>query len=454
MGRIFTLPSASQTPPLLGEVTLRESFLRLIIYKICDIEYNKWEYFIEKEGKRLKFAAIIIAILILLCIIPKEEPTVPAGEPVPEVQLPEEQKKEEEPLPAKIEYEFPECKIPEAAVYNYLNALYESYISMLPVDISEVIDTDFEMMANVQTWSNLLAMRRSIISENDYCYVETERFPFLIHYIDERELDDRRMDYVDTDDFGEGAEILHFVIKGEEGKAYPPIFAANSQHSVVLTFEDGVYKIAYHYFPGSEGKFQNDLPATMMERAEMEELLEEEFAEIAPFSTPSPEGKTIYDPEKAVAYALEYCEKQNPAFHFVGDWYGNCMNFASQCVWSGLRDENDTPRNYGSMTRDWYCGKPGGTMVWASVSRFWNWISEEKCDMQILRFYNVTAARKGDIVNIGSYLCETENKYTHALFVVDEEKMMLAQNSPACFVYYSDLVNNYARFIRPISLKT
>ena len=37
-------------------------------------------------------------------------------------------------------------------------------------------------------------------------------------------------------------------------------------------------------------------------------------------------------------------------------------------------------------------------------------------------------------------------------FFVDDEKMIMAQNSPACFVYYSDLANNYARFIRPISL--
>ena len=47
---------------------------------------------------------------------------------------------------------------------------------------------------------------------------------------------------------------------------------------------------------------------------------------------------------------------------------------------------------------------------------------------------------------------DQEEKYTHALLVVDSEKLMLAQNSPACFVYYSDLVNNYARFIRPVSL--
>ena len=104
------------------------------------------------------------------------------------------------------------------------------------------------------------------------------------------------------------------------------------------------------------------------------------------------------------------------------------------------------------MTNKWYCTKGGGTLTWSSVSRFWNWIRTENCDMQTFYFKHVDQAKIGDIVNIGSYACETSEKYTHALLVVDDEKMMLAQNSPACFVYYSDLANNYSRFIRPVSL--
>ena len=151
-------------------------------------------------------------------------------------------------------------------------------------------------------------------------------------------------------------------------------------------------------------------------------------------------------------YAFEFCEEPNPAFHFVGDWFGNCMNFASQCIWSGFRTEKDTPKNYGSMTKNWYCGKPGGTLIWASVSRFWEWREQEYCGMQTVDFYDINQAKNGDLVHIGSYVCETEDKYTHALMLVDSEKMMLAQNSPGCFVYFSDLVNNYARFLRPVSL--
>ncbi len=400
-------------------------------------------------------AALFLVLLMLFGCVPAEQTGSVVPESVPEIsepEVPEIPEIPEEPKPTEIEYDFPESKTPEEAVHNYFSALYDSYIEMLPVDISEVIDLDFEMMGNVQNWNTLLAMRRNIIKENNYCYIETERFPFTINYIEKKELDDQRMDYVDMKDYGEGAVAVHFVIKGEEGRSYPPIFAANSQHSMVLTLEEGVYKIAYHYFPGSEGKFQNDLPVSLMEREEMEELLENEFT-----GKPAPE-KTgfeylrVYNGKAAAKYALSYCEKQNEEFHFVGDWYGNCMNFASQCIWSGFKTDGETVENFSCMTNDWYCGKRGGTLVWASVSRFYEWLGSKNSDMQTVEFYDVNSLKTGDIVNIGSYACEQEEKYTHALIVVDSDKLMLAQNSPACFVYYSDLVNNYARFIRPVSL--
>ena len=399
----------------------------------------------------MKIIALFLALLMLFgCTY--SEPAIneiPEPEPEQEVVLPKEP---EAKKPTKIEYVAPAAKTPEMAVINYFDALYDSYIAMLPVDISPVIDNDFEMMENVLNWNNLLAMRRNIISEMDYCYVETERFPYTVDYISKKDLDDQRMDYVNIKDFGEGAVALHFVIKGIEGKAYPPIFALNSQHSMVFTLEDGIYKIAYHYFPGSEGKFQNDLPVKIMAKIEMRNLLEKEFSgEI----TPEKQDfiyKRVYNGKAAAEYAFEFCEKQNPDFHFVGDWYGNCMNFASQCIWSGFKTEGETARKHSCMTNDWYCGKPGGTLYWASVSRFFGWVTSKKTDMQVIIFDDVNSLKTGDLVHIGSYLCEEEEKYTHALIVADPEKLLLAQNSPACFVYYSDLVNNYARFIRPISL--
>jgi hypothetical protein len=400
----------------------------------------------------LKIAAILLSLLLLFGCASAKETITEIPEEIPEIPVPEEPSEPEEPKPSEIKYVAPPAKTPEMAVINYFDALYDSYTAMLPVDISPAIDTDSEMMRNVQNWNSLLAMRRSIISEKGYCFVETERFPFTIDYFPKSELDDQRMDYVRLSDFGEGAAVLHFAVRGLEGKAYPPIFAPNSQHTMILTFEEGIYKIAYHYFPGSEGKFQNDLPVELMAEEEMQKLLEEEFIELAEYSIPSAKYKRVYNADAAIAYALEYCENRNKKFYFVGDWYGNCMNFTSQSIWSGFRKNGETPANTGGMTRDWYCTKGSGTLAWSSVSRFWNWIGKKNCDMQVFRFYDVRSAKKGDIVNIGSYACETPEKYTHALLLVDDEKMIMAQNSPACFVYYSDLANNYARFIRPISL--
>ncbi len=404
----------------------------------------------------MKIIAILLVILTLFGCAPAvpvdaQSESSSSASDISEESVPEPEVLEE-PAPTEIEFVKPEAETPEELLEIYLETLYESYIAMLPVDISPIIDLDFEIMANVQNWNNALAMRRNIIYEKGYCYVEGEKLPYEIEYITKKDLNDQRMGYVNLKNYGKEAAVLHFVINGEDGRAYPPIFAVNSQHTVIMTKEEGEYKIAYHYFPGSEGKFENDLPVTVPEREEMEELLFLEFKGGTKPTPKYPKYDREYDEEEAVAYALAYCEKQNPAFHFVGDWYGNCMNFTSQCIWSGFREEDETAKNFGGMTKAWYCGKAGGTLVWSSVSKFWGWIQNPKCKLETSCFTKVSELQEGDIVNIGSYLCEIPQKYTHALLVVDEEKLMLAQNSPACFVYYSDLVNNYSRFIRPISL--
>ncbi len=403
---------------------------------------------------------ILAVLLMILTLFGCAEPETVLSEELSsaeEVFLPEELTDEETEEPeqeiTEVTFTPPKRSSPRAAVKQYFSALYDSYIDMIPVDISPVIDLDYAMMRNVMNWNSLLAMRRRLIAENGYCYVETERFDYEIEFIEESDLDDRRMYYIDLSDYGENAAALHFVIKGDEGKAYPPIFALNSQHTVVITEENGQYRIAYHYFPGSEGKFENDLPVELMTEAEMSEILEKEFAFAGGPAQEEPKYGRLYDAEAAVQYALQYCEEQNPDFYFVGDWYGNCMNFTSQCVWAGFRAEGETAKNFDCMTYDWYCFKNGGSLIWTSVSRFWSWRESRSCRMQTVAFYGIRNAKAGDIVNIGSFVCAEEEKYTHALVLVDEEKLILAQNSPANFIYYSDLVNNYARFIRPVSLK-
>ena len=341
---------------------------------------------------------------------------------------------------------------PEAVIRKYFGVLYRSYREMLPVDISPVIDLDYEMMQNVQDWNNNLALRRSIIDENEYCYVEKEFFDYEIKFITKKDLEDQRMYHIDFSQYGKDYVVMHFVIEGIPGTAYPPIFAVNSQHTMILTKEGENYKIAYHYFPGSEGKFENDLPAASMTKERLEELVHKEFSGLGGMKYDVVKYKQRYNADATVEYALAHCENKSDKFLFVGDWYGNCMNFASQCIWTGFKLEGDTPANGGSMTSQWYCNRKSGTLIWTSVSRFWGWTQTRNCSMQIKDFYDVKAVRNGDLVHIGSYLCKEENKYTHALIVVDEDKLLLAQNSPACFVYYSDLVNNYYKFIRPVSI--
>ncbi len=363
----------------------------------------------------------------------------PISEPVPEE-------------PSVITFEAEAGLTPQETVEIYFEQLYNSYVFMKPIDLSPIADFEKNrMMKNLETWNSLLALRRKLIFEHDFCFVETEKKDYTINYIEEKSLSDQRMDYIDLSDYGEGALALHFIIKGSSSEAYPPLFAVNSEHTVVLSFDGESYKIAYHYFPGSEGKFENDLDVEMISETKMLATLVMEFAEIS-VSEEKPLYSRIYDPEAAVSYALTYCEEPNPAFYFVGDWYGNCMNFVSQSIWSGFAADGDTPKNYGAMTDDWYCGKIGGTLIWASVSRFWNWTQDENCDMQVTTFGYVYSAKIGDIVNLASRFSEERGKFSHALIVVDDEKLILAQNSPACFIYYSDIVGCDFRFLRPVSL--
>lgn len=395
-------------------------------------------------------AAILIILSLCSCAAPAAAPVEPVSEPEERSSAPET-----EPEPAEPEvltFEVPAGLSPQETVSLYFEQLYRSYTELKPVDLSPVADLEQgRMMGNLQSWNDLLALRRRVIFEHGFCYVDTAQKPYDINYFEEKELGDRRMDYIDLSEYGEGAVALHFIISATPGEAYPPLFAVNSEHTVVLSFDGERYRVAYHYFPGSEGKFENDLDVMPMTEEEMLAALYAEFAEVSPEALEALYGR-VYDGGAAAGYALAYCESQNPDFHFVGDWYGNCMNFASQCIWSGFASEGETPGNFGGMTDEWYCGKTGGTLIWASVSRFWSWTQGAGCPMQTVTFSHVGAVRNGDLVNVSSHTAEEQNKFTHALIVVDDEKLIFAQNSPSCFVYYSDIVNCDFRFLRPISL--
>jgi hypothetical protein len=246
--------------------------------------------------------------------------------------------------------------------------------------------------------------------------------------------------------------VLHFRITGEKGRAYPPIMAMNAQHSIFLCQTDGVWRITRHYFPGSTRKFGRvSLSGVPSDDIMLRELREEFAPASAPAASQIPGGANAYSAELAVAYAIKYTETPNPAFYHIGDWMGNCANFVSQTLWGGFGGGSaDDPAGYPNMTRQWYGGEGGGMPSWENVDYFWSNITTSQ-SMKGDILPAVSALSAGDVIQTRS-ASGSDSGYSHMLLMVDDDTLTLAQNSPGCFVYYSDLVNIDARFVRPVYL--
>lgn len=343
----------------------------------------------------------------------------------------------------------PEVYIPmdgmtiEQVAEAYFEQHYIAYSSLRHIDTSAILDMKKQANINMLDWSEMLIMRRRLIKENDFCYVETEMLPYAIEY--DSEAEDDRMDFWHRRNANLGDAVLHFRIKGEAGKAYPPIMAMNSQHSMFFEKIDGVWKVTMHYFPGSIRKFTRAGNIAVLDEDEMLESLMDEF-EPQSFSEPPeiPNNAVLYDADAAVSYALDYTEHENPDFYRIIDWVGNCANFVSQCVSEGFGGGAE------SMTADWN-GGDGGTPAWENVNYFWSsFTGSERLAGQILA--GAWELENGDIIQTQIASTTEEERFTHMLIVTDEKKLMLSQNTPACFVYYSDLVNLNTRMVRPVFL--
>lgn len=327
----------------------------------------------------------------------------------------------------------------EEIVKAYFEQMYLSYIRLAYIDVSALFDMTNSANRNMLRWSKMLVQRRRLLQETGLCYVETEEFPYTIEYDEVPE--DGRMDRWKEWQVETGNEAIHFRIKGEGGKAYPPIMALNSQHTIFFREIDGMLKITLHYFPGSVRKFLRAGTIKVPDEAKMLEELEEEFAQINYMDEDAPAQDAIpYNAGKAVSYALKYTEKPNPDFYYIGDWVGNCANFTSQCLWAGFGGK--------VMTTQWN-GGDGGTAAWENVNYFWSYITSGQ-ELYGRQFESAGNLKNGDIIQSRTAtIVGEEDRFTHMMIVSDEDTMTLAQNSPACFVYYSDLVNVKTRFIRP-----
>jgi len=328
----------------------------------------------------------------------------------------------------------------------YFDTVYQSYLTMTDIDISGLLDTEQMTNQNLMVWLQMLNQRRRMLKEQDLCYVETEQFDYEIVY-DEQAEDDRmtfwqrRMD----DSFD---AVFHLRLRGEEGKAYPPTFALNSQHSIFLRKIGGAWRIVRHYYPGAVRNFYF---ANGLELPSDQEALAQLKAEFAPAESIEPlsvpDGARVYDPELSTQYALTYAEQPNSRYYHVGDWRGNCQNFVSQCVSSGFGDD----QNIDPMTKKWFAGSGGGTSPWENCDYFWNYAVESN-GIGGIELSSVTQMQEGDILQLRSIGRGDPDDFSHVLFMADAEKGIFAQNSPPNFVYCSDLVNIISRFFRPVYL--
>jgi hypothetical protein len=444
---------------------------------------NSSKFFIFKWGIPLRASRLIwIVVLLLLtsCAGPLaaepdveaalivEPPRPPSPEPLPP-QTAEPENTPEEQLQTELDGLFwlaAAAHHPFEVIEAYFEIQYLSYIHNHQVDFSPILDINQFGTYNIDRWMAGLVQRRRLIEENSLCYVNTEKYDYTINLIEEEDLNDVRMDFADdfTRDPLEGDVFFHFVITGEPGRAYPPLMAVNSQHTIrLIPAENGGWKIAMHYFPGATRKFyRTGLLSFRTDEEVLDELMEEfSYTDVSDVMSGAPEGFVssggqAYNPDFAAMYAKAFTEGDNPDFYRVNEWLGNCMNFISQSILHGFGSGQIPESGLNRfMTKDWFSGGGGGSPEWENVGRFWQYvIGENPLRCQILN--NASSLKAGDIILTRTYLAHSADdpeRFTHALMVVDTDTLKLGQNTPASFVYYSDLVYSLKRYVRPIEVR-
>lgn len=344
----------------------------------------------------------------------------------------------------------------EETIRQFFEQQYNAYTSLQYIDISYLINMEQNRFRNALTWLENLIQRRRLISDNKFCYVDTNKYHYTISY--EEEAKDRRMDfYRERGIHNEEEELVHFTITGEKDKTYPPFMAVNGQHTMRLKQADGIWKITFHYYPGSS-RLRTRTPLAVLSEEEMLRDLKEEFKELSPEATDViqiPANASPYNGSRAVEYARTYIASTNPAFYDIEDWVGNCANYTSQCLWYGFgSNDRVSPGRRENMTSQWYAGGGGGSPAWENVETFWNYVAASRGTRE--------SGIHGEIVetifglDIGGIIQtrsgrfrDSDERFSHSLLLVDKSTLLLAQNTPDSFIYYSDLADVDTRFFNP-----
>lgn len=397
----------------------------------------------------LVLSLLCISLLLTACSMNNTDSMLPGESPEPP-------SKENSALQETAVYTPNHLLTMEETIEQFFEQQYNAYINLQYIDISYLLDMNQARLRNSLVWMETLIQRRKLIEQHQLGYVETTKYPYSITYEDSPR--DQRMDFWSRRGLVNEDEItVHFTITGEKGRGYTPFMAVNAQHTMRLKEIDGVWKITFHYFPGSTRRFHQNNTLYIPSEEEMLADLMEEFRVAPDSSSPGTTQATntsTYDGSRAAEYAKMFTESRNPAFYDIEDWLGNCANFISQCLLYGLGTDEQTDIQRENMTPQWYAGEGGGSPAWENVEYFWDYVTESQgaqeqgINGEVVD--TISQLELGGIIQVRTgQMGRNDEKYNHSLILVDRSTLLLAQNSPDCFVYYSDLVNVDTRFFNP-----
>lgn len=232
-------------------------------------------------------------------------------------------------------------------------------------------------------------------------------------------------DVISNDEFDSQyrADGVDFDVISEEASDFTS--AINYQNSLV-TVDAGISKSAEY-----------------LRRQKMEELTASLVSTNSTYALVADPSYVEYDGYNAMCYAMTYttsASNDTKAFYNTNfnnySTYGDCQNFASQCIWAGFGGSDDQtalnsqlyPMDY-DQPNLWYDSNENGhTSSWTAPSNFINYIEASKTS-GLARIeastigsddspVSVSDLEIGDEVIITGEVGD-ENRYSHAIIIVD-----------------------------------
>ena len=150
---------------------------------------------------------------------------------------------------------------------------------------------------------------------------------------------------------------------------------------------------------------------------------------------------TEYNRTRALTYARRWAFARNPLFNDYSDLGGDCTNFASQCLLSGVLVMNETP------TFGWYYKSDSDRApAWTGVDPFFNFLTENTEEGPFGREVLEGEAVPGDFVQLG----RSETDFYHTLLILEtgEAGITVAAHTNDAFLrQLSSYTYERARFI-------